>query len=70
VKLIIDNLGETYNKKVIIAETSYPFTLVYNDFTNNVLGLNSQIISNYPASLNGQKDYLIALKNSIKQSNH
>ena len=70
VKLRIDNLGETFNKKVIIAETSYPFTLGYNDFTNNVLGLNSQIISNYPASLNGQKDFLIALKNSIKQSNN
>jgi arabinogalactan endo-1,4-beta-galactosidase len=64
----INNLGQTFSKQVIIAETAYPFTLGYNDFTNNVLGLQSQIIPIYSASPNGQQDFLMQLKLNIKQS--
>lgn len=64
----INTLDQTFNKKVIIAETAYPFTLSYNDYTNNILGLSSQIISDYPATNDGQKAYLLALKNVIKQT--
>ena len=62
----MNTLGQTFNKKVIIAETSYPFTLGYNDFTNNVLGLNNQILTDYPATVDGQKNYLLAIKNLVK----
>jgi arabinogalactan endo-1,4-beta-galactosidase len=61
-------LGQLYNKKVVIAETSYPFTLGYNDYTNNIVGLSSQIIPAYPATNDGQKQYLLAIKNLVKQS--
>jgi arabinogalactan endo-1,4-beta-galactosidase len=64
----INTLGQAHNKKVIIAETAYPFTLDYNDWTNNILGSNNQIITDYPATPDGQKNYLLALKNTIKQS--
>jgi len=64
----ISQLGTTYSKKVLIAETSYPFTLDYNDLTNNIVGQVNQLISAYSASPNGQKDFLLALKNSIKQN--
>ncbi len=64
----INSLSQTFNKKVVIAETAYPFTFGYNDYTNNVLGLPSQIISVYPATNDGQKAYLLALKNAIKQT--
>lgn len=66
----MNTLGQLYNKKVLVAETSYPFTFGYNDFTNNIVGLQSQIIDAYPASAQGQKDYLTALKNTVKQSTH
>ena len=66
----MNTLGQTHNKKVIIAETSYPFTLGYNDFTNNVLGLNNQILTDYPATNDGQKNYLLDIKNLVKQNQY
>lgn len=64
----ITSLGQTHNKKVIIAETAYPFTLNWNDWTNNIIGQNSQIISIYPATADGQKNYVLAIKNLVKQN--
>jgi arabinogalactan endo-1,4-beta-galactosidase len=66
----MNTLGQHYNKKVLIAETAYPFTLGWNDYTNNIVGLDSQIISTYPATQSGQKDYLLAIKNLVKQSSN
>jgi arabinogalactan endo-1,4-beta-galactosidase len=68
VNTTINSLAQTFNKKVLIAETAYPFTLGYNDYTNNIVGLQSQIIPVYPASNQGQKDYLLAIKNLVKQN--
>ena len=68
VKSTIITLGQAYNKKVIIAETSYPFTLGSNDWTNNVLGTSDQIIASYSATPIGQKAYLQALKEKIKET--
>jgi len=67
-KNTIDQLGATYNKKVLIAETAYPFTLGYNDFTNNILGQENQLISAYPATEIGQNNFLLALKTAIQES--
>jgi arabinogalactan endo-1,4-beta-galactosidase len=64
----MNTLGQLYNKKVVIAETAYPFTFGYNDYTNNIIGLSSQIIPAYAASNEGQKQYLLAIKNLVKQS--
>jgi arabinogalactan endo-1,4-beta-galactosidase len=66
----MNTLGQLYNKKVLIAETAYPFTLGYNDYTNNIVGLQSQILSAYAASNDGQKQYLNAIKNLVKQSSN
>lgn len=64
----INQLGQTYAKKVLIAETAYPFTLNYNDFTNNIVGLQNQLISTFPATEIGQKEYFTAIHNLIKQN--
>ncbi|MCX6172635.1 MAG: glycosyl hydrolase 53 family protein [Flavobacterium sp.] len=66
----INQLGTTFNKKVIIAETAYPFSLGYNDFTNNILGQIDQIITAYPPTPIGQKNFLNDLKNTVKVSDH
>jgi arabinogalactan endo-1,4-beta-galactosidase len=68
VKSTISTLGQTHNKKIIIAETSYPFTLGFNDWTNNILGTTDQIIPTYEATPSGQKSYLLALKEKIKET--
>jgi arabinogalactan endo-1,4-beta-galactosidase len=31
-------LSAIYNKKILIAETAYPFTLEWNDWINNIIG--------------------------------
>lgn len=68
VKNTINTLGQTHNKKVIIAETSYPFTFGYNDWTTNIIGDVTQIIPQYPATADGQKDYMLAIKTLIKET--
>lgn len=64
----LTSLGQTYSKKVLIAETSYPFTLGWNDWTNNVLGQTNQLHPNYPATLDGQKNFLEQIKTTIQQT--
>jgi arabinogalactan endo-1,4-beta-galactosidase len=68
VNATITSLGQTYQKKVIIAETSYPFTLNWNDWTNNVLGQNNQLIPEFAATNEGQKNFVLAVKNLVKQN--
>jgi len=58
----LGELGPKFNKQVLIAETSYPFTLGWNDWTNNVIGLENQILEAYPATPAGQKDFLNEIK--------
>ena len=66
----ITNLGNTFQRPVIIAETSYPFTLGWNDWTNNVVGLPEHLIPGFPASPQGQKDYLLTIKNIVANNSH
>lgn len=70
VNATITSLGQTHNKKVIIAETAYPFTLNWNDLTNNIVGQNDQLITTYPASNEGQKNFVLAIKNLVKQNSY
>lgn len=66
----MSSLKSKYNKEVIIAETSYPFTLGWNDWTNNIVGADEHLIlPNFPATQKGQKDFLLELKEKIKQAN-
>jgi arabinogalactan endo-1,4-beta-galactosidase len=61
-------LGQTYNKKVLVAETSYPFTLGWNDWTNNIIGLTNQLHPNYPATPQGQRDFLQKIKTTVQNT--
>src|SRR5690606_32511821 len=47
-----------FDKKIMIVETAYPFTLGYDDNLANFIGDNSQIIPGYPATPAGQKAFL------------
>ena len=63
----LKNLIETYAKKLMIVETAYPFTLINADSANNIIGENA-LIPGYPASQQGQLDYLNDLKTKISES--
>ena len=59
----LSELKSLYNKEIMIAETAYPFTLGWNDWTNNIVGLENQLIlPEFPATPQGQKDFVEQLK--------
>lgn len=63
----IQELSEIHSKNIIIAETAYPFTLGWNDQTNNIVGLNNQLIlPDYPATIDGQRNFIREIKNIVK----
>lgn len=54
-------------KPIGIAETAYPFSLQWGDWTHNVVGLPEQLIPTFPASPEGQRDFLVQLDHICKQ---
>lgn len=67
----LDNVGvafktlkDTYKKRLMVVETAYPFTMENNDAANNILDVNA-LINGYPASGEGQLNYLNKLKSEI-----
>ncbi|MBC3845350.1 glycosyl hydrolase 53 family protein [Winogradskyella echinorum] len=63
----LTTLINTYNKKLMIVETAYPFTMDNADSANNILG-NDALVDGYPASQQGQLDYLNQLKLVIENA--
>ncbi len=51
---VLSNIATTYNKKVMVAETSYAFTAEDTDFSGNTIGEGGGIVKNYPFSQQGQ----------------
>ena len=69
VKSKLAALSTAHNKPILIAETAYPFTLAWNDWTNNVVGLDTQLIlPDYPATPIGQRDFVARLRSMIEET--
>jgi arabinogalactan endo-1,4-beta-galactosidase len=63
----LEVLSNTFTQDLVIAETAYPFTLGWNDWTQNIIGANDQIIApQFPASPKGQADFLKTIKTMVK----
>jgi len=60
-------LPRAIQKPVFIAETAYPFTLKWNDQTNNIIGMKSQILEAFPPTPQGQKDFLLMQKTLMQK---
>jgi arabinogalactan endo-1,4-beta-galactosidase len=67
--LTMSELSSAHEKDIIMAETSYPFTLGWNDWTNNLVGLEDQLLNGYPATPNGQMEFIARMKELILQTN-
>ena len=57
----------TYKKHLMVVETAYPFTMENKDTANNILD-NKALISGYPATQQGQLDYLVKLTEVISDA--
>ena len=66
VEEVLNALADTYEKPVLIAETTYPFTLGWNDNTHNAIGLEEQLLPAYPATVQGQVDYFNKMAGMMK----
>ena len=60
-------LIETYKKKLIVVETSYPFTMDNIDEAGNILD-EKCLIEGYPPTEDGQYQYLLDLKQQIQMA--
>jgi arabinogalactan endo-1,4-beta-galactosidase len=58
----LNGLYVEFGKPLLVAETAYPFTLDWADWTNNLIGLEAQLIPEYPATPQGQLDFMLALR--------
>jgi arabinogalactan endo-1,4-beta-galactosidase len=59
----MQQLSQQHNKRILIAETAYPFTLGWADWTNNIIGLEEQLIMpDFPATATGQKAFIESIK--------
>jgi arabinogalactan endo-1,4-beta-galactosidase len=63
----LSSLINTYQKRLMIVETAYPFTLANADSANNILD-SSALIDGLPATQQGQLDYLNQLKTVVKNA--
>jgi arabinogalactan endo-1,4-beta-galactosidase len=62
----LSDLKSKYKKDVLVAETAYPFTLGWNDWTHNIIGLQEQLIlPDYPATLEGQEKFLFQIRSIV-----
>ncbi|GAB3336026.1 arabinogalactan endo-1,4-beta-galactosidase [Marivirga atlantica] len=61
----IKTLVDTYNKKLMVVETAYPFTFENADAANNILN-NDALVQGIPASPEGQLEYLNTLSEKIQ----
>lgn len=62
----VERLGEANNKDIVFAETAYPFTLEWNDWTNNLVGETGQLLTTYPATPEGQRKFLLTIRSMME----
>ncbi|MEW4923046.1 glycosyl hydrolase 53 family protein [Algibacter sp. 2305UL17-15] len=63
----LNQLALNFNRDILMVEVAYPFTFDYEDKSNNYIGDSSQILSEFPATPEGQKAYFEWLVNAIKK---
>lgn len=62
---VLSQIAETYDKKVMVAETSYAFTAEDTDFSANTIGDGGSIVKDYPFTLQGQANLVRDLVDTV-----
>ena len=65
-KNVLTNVKETYGKQVLVAETSYAWTIEDGDFSGNTIGEGGAYEKPYPFTLQGQVNHF----NDVTQAMH
>lgn len=68
---VLTNIAKTYNKKVMVAETAYPYTFHDADGSgNNINDSSAMRYANYDVSVDGQAESLYDVFNGIAKVNN
>lgn len=62
---ILGEIAETYDKKVMVAETSYAFTAEDADFSSNTIGEGGGVTKDYPFTVQGQANSVRNVINTV-----
>jgi arabinogalactan endo-1,4-beta-galactosidase len=63
----VNGLALRYGKPIVLAETAYPWTLDWYDYTNNIIGLEEHLLDGYPATVAGQTAFLQAVRQVLEE---
>ncbi len=55
---VLSKIATTYDKKVMVAETSYAYTCADTDFYANTIGEGGGIVKSYPFTVQGQANHI------------
>ena len=67
-KTNLSDLAVRYEKAIIVVETAYPWTLQWFDQRSNIVGNTTQLHTGYPASIDGQTDFLRELMKIVRNT--
>lgn len=62
----LNDLAVRYHKPILVVETGYPWTLENNDSMGNLVGPTTALLPGFPASVEGQRDFLLAEMKILK----
>jgi arabinogalactan endo-1,4-beta-galactosidase len=65
-KTNVDDLASRYGRDLILVETAYPWTLGWFDDTHNPVGMPKHLLPGYPATPEGQRNYLAAVIDIVR----
>ena len=64
---VLTKIAQTYNKKVMVMETSYAYTMEDTDFSGNTIGEGGGHLLNYPCTLQGQANLVRDVIDTVAQ---
>ncbi len=67
-ELNLNDLATRYEKDIMVVESAYPWTLEWGDNTGNIVGSDDQLLPGYPATVEGQKQFLKKVIEIIKNT--
>ena len=67
---VLDSVADTYNKKVMVAETSWAYTYTDGDGHSNTISSSSGITETYAISAQGQADEFRAVVNAVNNASN
>ncbi|MBR6185142.1 MAG: glycosyl hydrolase 53 family protein [Clostridia bacterium] len=62
---VLSEIADTYGKKVMVMETSYPYTGGDTDFSGNTMNEGDEAYNSYPFSAQGQVNFLCDLTDTL-----